>query len=112
MVTGGTLGGVVGYCAVDEDFRRTVEENLPGSGDVLNAILGEKTPLKPPTPLPPPPSKLRIKSPMVETKPKVEPKPLEAPPEPKPAVEVNKTLPAEIQKPKRTTRNPNPNYVC
>ena len=74
LVTGGTLGGVVGYCALDEDFRRTVEENLPGSGDILNAILGEKTPLKPPTPLPPPPSKLRIKSPIVETQAKEEPK--------------------------------------
>jgi len=94
LVTAGTAGGVVGYCALDEDFRKTVEESVPGSGDILDAILGEKTPLKPPTPLPPPPSKLKIRSPIVETKPKVEPKPLDASLESKPALEVKEEIPA------------------
>ena len=94
LVTAGTAGGVVGYCALDEDFRKTVEESVPGSGDILDAILGEKTPLKPPTPLPPPPSKLKIRSPIVETKPKVEPKPLDASLETKPALEVKEEIPA------------------
>ena len=118
LVTGGAVGGVLGYCAVDEDFRRTVETNVPGSDDILNTILGEKTPAKPSTPPPPPPSKLKIKSPVVMTKPKDEPKPLEATvAETKPApaapvpVEKAKEVPApsvEEEKPKTILPVPPP----
>ena len=38
-VTG--LGGTVAYASFDPDFRKTVESSVPGSGNVLNMILGE-----------------------------------------------------------------------
>ena len=65
----GTLGGTVGYSAVDPDFRKMVEENIPGSDQLLELVLGEKEPTSPVKPVP---SKLKISSPVVITKPKVE----------------------------------------
>ena len=105
------MGGVVGYCALDEEFRRTVETNVPGSEDILNTILGEKTPVKPPTPSPPPPSKLKLKSPVMVTKPKEEPKPLPVETtvaETKPAVEVKQPVSVPVEKAPVETPAPAP----
>ena len=66
----GGVGGVVGYSSVDADFRKMVEETVPGSDQVLDLIIGEKVSAAPPKTLPPPPSKLKINSPVVVTKPK------------------------------------------
>jgi len=74
--------GVVGYSSVDLEFRKMVEANIPGSDQVLDAVLGEKTPPAPVKPITPP-SKLKIGSPIVYTKPKEE-KPVKT--EAKPAV--------------------------
>jgi len=35
------VGGTVGYAAFDPDFRKLVEDSVPGSSDVLGAILGD-----------------------------------------------------------------------
>ena len=52
----GVGGGVVGYAAFDPEFRKTLEDSVPGSEDVLNAVLGSKEPPPKPKPVP---SKLR-----------------------------------------------------
>ena len=61
---------MIGYSAVDPDFRKVVEENIPGSDQVLDLVIGEKIAPSPPKLPPPAPSKLRISSPVVITKPK------------------------------------------
>ena len=75
VLTVGATGGVIGYASVDQDFRKTVEETVPGSEQVLDLIIGEKTPTPAPKPVTTPPSKLKISSPVVVTKPKEEDKP-------------------------------------
>ena len=55
---------------MDPDFRKAVEENIPGSDQVLDLVIGEKIAPSPPKLPPPAPSKLRISSPVVITKPK------------------------------------------
>jgi len=35
------VGGTIGYAAFDPDFRKLVEDSVPGSSDVLGAILGD-----------------------------------------------------------------------
>jgi len=67
LISAGLGGGVVGYAAFDDEFRKTLEESVPGSGDLLNTLLGPAVP--PPVPKPVP-SKLRIPGPVVVTKPK------------------------------------------
>ena len=47
-----------------------MEENIPGSDQVLDLVIGEKIAPSPPKLPPPAPSKLRISSPVVITKPK------------------------------------------
>ena len=66
----GAAGGVIGYAAVDQEFRKTVEETVPGSEQVLDMIIGEKTPAPAPKTVATPPSKLKISSPVVVSKPK------------------------------------------
>ena len=56
LISAGLGGGVVGYAAFDDEFRKTLEESVPGSGDLLNTLLGPAEP--PPVPKPVP-SKLR-----------------------------------------------------
>lgn len=69
-LTGAGAGGVIGYSSVDPDFRKVVEENIPGSDQVLDIVIGEKIAPSPPKLPPPAPSKLRISSPVVITQPK------------------------------------------
>ena len=46
-MSAGSLGGVVGYAAVDPDFRRTLEGSIPGSSQLMELVLGEKEPASP-----------------------------------------------------------------
>ena len=80
---GGGLGGAVAYASVDADFRKLLEESVPGSDQVLfffqnlnelklqvlEALIGAPEP--PPPPPKPTVSKLKIPSSVVVTKPKV-----------------------------------------
>jgi len=82
VISTATVGGVVGYAAVDKDFRKMVEENIPGTNELMDMVLGKEDEV---IPAPKPsPSKLRIPSSVVITKPKVEEKPevLDVPQEP------------------------------
>ena len=72
MFTTGVGGGVLGYAAVDKDFRKTLEDGLPGSRDILNVILGSSNSPPPHVVTKPVHSKLRIPGPVVVTKPKEE----------------------------------------
>ena len=97
---------MIGYASVDPDFRKVVEENIPGSDQVLDLVIGEKVAPSPPKLPPPPPSKLRITSPVMITKPKedsapaalmsVPPPPIEPPTEAVKEAEVEKK-PAEVE---------------
>jgi len=96
LLGGGGLGGAVAYASVDADFRKLLEESVPGSDQVLELLIGAPEP--PPPPPKPAVSKLKIPSSVVVTKPKVEkieesvtppapaPPPLEVPPPPAPIV--------------------------
>ena len=84
-MTGGGLGGAVAYASVDDDFRKLLEESVPGSDQVIQRmdLVLDSNQLKvlelligAPAPPPPPPpkpavSKLKIPSSVVVTKPKV-----------------------------------------
>ena len=74
LLTAGVGGGVVGYSAVDAEFRKLVQATVPGSEDLLDMVLGSSTitPVVKPVP-----SKLKISGPVVVTKPKEEPAKLE-----------------------------------
>ena len=106
-MTVGAGGGVIGYASVDEDFRRTVEETLPGSDQVLDMIIGEKTAVKPvsaPPPVTAAPSKLRISSPVMVTQAKEE---APAPPAPETITEDKKEEPPKpIEEPKKEEQEP------
>ena len=78
-LAGAGAGGVIGYSSVDPEFRKMVEESIPGSDQVLDLVIGEKITPKPPKLLPPAPSKLKISSPVVITKPKEDSAPALAP---------------------------------
>ena len=67
-----TAGGVVGYSSVDPDFRKMVEDTIPGADQVMDLVIGEKLPPPPPPPVKAAPSKLKISSPVVITMPKEE----------------------------------------
>ena len=41
-MSSGSLVGVVGYAAVDSDFRTTMEGSIPGLSQVMELLLGEK----------------------------------------------------------------------
>lgn len=70
VISATTLGGVVGYSAVDQDFRTKVQESIPGTRELLNLMLGEEEEI---ISLPKPvPSKLKISAPVVITSPKLE----------------------------------------
>ena len=84
-MTGGGLGGAVAYASVDDDFRKLLEESVPGSDQViqkdglvlnynelkvLELLIGAPAPPPPPPPKPAV-SKLKIPSSVVVTKPKV-----------------------------------------
>ena len=38
-MTGGGLGGAVAYASVDDDFRKLLEESVPGSDQVLQRMV-------------------------------------------------------------------------
>lgn len=120
LLSGGAVGGAVGYASVDADFRKSVEDSVPGSDQVLGLLLG------PPAPPPKPAvSKLRIPSPVVVTKPKKEitshetestkavagpplppldvPAPVKAPAPPAPAVVVTTAPAPASEKPKQVS---------
>jgi len=74
LFTIGVGGGVFGYAAFDDKFRKMLEESVPGSQDVFDTILG---PLESPPPTKPqkdavPPPKLKLTSPIMVTKPQEE----------------------------------------
>jgi len=73
LFTIGVGGGVFGYAAFDDKFRKMLEESVPGSQDVFDTILG---PLEAPPPKPKrdavPPPKLKLTSPIMITKPQEE----------------------------------------
>jgi len=69
LFSAGVGGGVLGYAAIDQDFRKLVQDNVPGSEDVLKMILGDAEPPKPSPVSKPVPSKLKIPGPIVVTKP-------------------------------------------
>eukprot|EP00092_Neocalanus_flemingeri_P062981 GFUD01076103.1.p1 GENE.GFUD01076103.1~~GFUD01076103.1.p1 ORF type:complete len:1115 (+),score=396.69 GFUD01076103.1:224-3568(+) len=72
VVSAGTLGGAVGYSALDPDFRKIVEENVPGSSQLLELLVGEKEPT---TPISPVLKMPKITSSVMITKPALEDKP-------------------------------------
>ena len=41
-MSAGSLGGVVGYAAVDSEFRTTMEGSIPVLSQVMELLLGEK----------------------------------------------------------------------
>eukprot|EP00092_Neocalanus_flemingeri_P020720 GFUD01022454.1.p1 GENE.GFUD01022454.1~~GFUD01022454.1.p1 ORF type:complete len:807 (-),score=363.31 GFUD01022454.1:251-2671(-) len=98
VISAGTVGGAVGYSAVDPDFRKMVEETIPGSDQLMELVLGEKE-----SSAPPPkalPSKLKISSPVMITKPQVEVKPPAAALDvPAPPIEVPSTVEADVALP-------------
>jgi len=69
LFSAGVGGGVLGYAAIDQDFRKLVQDNVPGSEDVMKMILGDTEPSKPNPVSKPVPSKLKIPGPVVVTKP-------------------------------------------
>eukprot|EP00092_Neocalanus_flemingeri_P054071 GFUD01063666.1.p1 GENE.GFUD01063666.1~~GFUD01063666.1.p1 ORF type:complete len:1125 (-),score=395.18 GFUD01063666.1:153-3527(-) len=72
VVSAGTLGGAVGYSALDPDFRKIVEENVPGSSQLLELLVGEKEPTAPISPvlkMPKITSSVMITKPMLDDKP-------------------------------------------
>jgi len=72
VISATTVGGVVGYSAVDKEFRKMVEDSVPGTSELMELVLGkEEEDISPPKPLP---SKLRIPSSVVITIPQVEEK--------------------------------------
>jgi len=83
LLTGGGLGGAVAYASVDDDFRKLLEESVPGSDQVLELLIGAPAPPPPPPPKPAV-SKLKIPSSVVVTKPKVEKTEEALPPAPPP----------------------------
>jgi len=70
LFTLGLGGGALGYAAVDPTFRKMFQETVPGSEQVLNAVLGDLAPPPPPVSSKPVPSKLKIPGPVVVTPPK------------------------------------------
>eukprot|EP00092_Neocalanus_flemingeri_P070864 GFUD01087007.1.p1 GENE.GFUD01087007.1~~GFUD01087007.1.p1 ORF type:complete len:804 (-),score=353.89 GFUD01087007.1:241-2652(-) len=98
VLSAGTVGGAVGYSAVDPDFRKMVEETIPGSDQLMELVLGEKE-----SSAPPPkalPSKLKISSPVMITKPLVEVKPPAAVLDvPAPPIEVPSTVEVDVTLP-------------
>ena len=38
LLTGGGLGGAVAYASVDDDFRKLLEESVPGSDQVIQRM--------------------------------------------------------------------------
>jgi len=72
VLTVASAGGIVGYSAVDPDFRKILEENIPGSQDLLELVIGKAEIPPPPKPVP---SKLKLSSPVMVTVPKKEEKP-------------------------------------
>jgi len=73
LFTVGLGAGAIGYASVDSDFRKIVQDTLPGSEEALNAVLGPiMVAPPPPPPSKPSPSKLRIPGPVVVTPPKSE----------------------------------------
>jgi len=72
VISATTVGGVIGYSAMDKDFRKMVEESVPGTSELMELVLGkEEKVISPPKPMP---SKLRIPSSVVITNPQVEEK--------------------------------------
>lgn len=41
------MGGAVGYASIDKDFRKNVEEAVPGASGLFSLVLGEPEPEKP-----------------------------------------------------------------
>jgi mitofilin len=83
LLSGSAVGGAVAYASVDADFRKLLEDTVPGSDQVLELAIGAPEPAAP-APRPSAPSKLKISSPVVVTKAKTEPPPeaIAAPPMP------------------------------
>jgi len=105
LLTAGVGGGVVGYSAVDAEFRKLVQDTVPGSEDLLDMVLGSST-IKPVV-VKPIPSKLKISGPVVVTKPKEEPANLEAAQPTKP-VEVKSEVPQVKEVPAPVLEPPPP----
>ncbi len=74
-------GGTLAYASVDPDFRKTVEETVPGSDAVFAAVLGE-----PEKAAAPPPKKAPAKIPVTSAPPSKK-RPIVVQEEAKPAVE-------------------------
>jgi len=72
VISAGAVGGTVGYSAIDPDFRKLVEDSIPGSNMLIELVLGGKEPVSPPKPVP---SKVKISSPLVITHLNVEDQP-------------------------------------
>jgi len=87
LVTSIGVGGTIGYAGVDDQFRMLVEENVPGADEVMEMLLGKRTPVKPISDVP----KLKIGSAVVATHPGKEVEkspPLSVPSPPQPVLEV------------------------
>jgi len=105
LLTAGVGGGVVGYSAVDAEFRKLVQDTVPGSEDLLDMVLGSSTIT--PVVVKPVPSKLKISGPVVVTKPKEEPAKLEDDQPTKP-VEVKSEVPQVEEVPAPVLEPPPP----
>lgn len=98
----GLAGGTVGYASYDKEFRGFVQDNVPGSKDILDQILGDEVPKvtkKADTSAPPSKMKMQITStpPMPEIE---KPPPAAA----APPVHVKKEKPVVKDEPKKPVK--------
>ena len=87
LVTSVGIGGTIGYAGVDDQFRMLVEESVPGADEVMEMLLGKRTPVETISEVP----KLKTGSAVVATHPGQEVEqspPLSVPPPPQPVLEV------------------------
>jgi len=108
LLAGGGVGGAVAYASVDAEFRKLLEDSVPGSDQVLELLIGA------PEPPPPPPkplvSKLKIPSSVVVTKPKKDEPPMPPLEPPPPPAVLEESAPAKEAEP-AITNEPEPAEV-
>ena len=87
LVTSLGVGGTIGYAGVDDQFRMSVEESVPGADEVMEMHLGKRTPVETVSDVP----KLKIGSVVVATHPGKEvgkSPPLSVPPPSQPVLDI------------------------
>ena len=87
LVTSLGVGGTIGYAGVDDQWRMLVEESVPGADEVMEMLLGKRTPVETISEVP----KLKTGSAVVATHPGEEVEkspPLSVPTPPQPVLAV------------------------